>query len=206
MANQTLPDLCDAYKWTPEGRRDSLDHTVEFSELLRLHWGQVFRTCLCIVRDHHDAEDAAQDCFLRAFAHLHQFKGEAQISTWLNSIARNCSLMLLRKKRNRREVMIENSLGSDGNSALLDPPDSRPDQLKNVLCAENFRLLVKSVAALPNTLRTTADLILLNERTLQEVGQILEVSNAAVKSRLFRARRRLMPISKTRRATKVELR
>ena len=205
MTDQSLRDPYDILKRAPECCRDSLGHAVEFSELVRLYWGQVFRTCLRIVRDHHDAEDAAQDCFLRAFSHLHQFKGEAQISTWLNSIARNCSLMLLRKKRNRREVMIENSPEPNGNSALLDRPDNRPDQLKNVLYAESFGLLVKSVAALPNTLRTTADLILLNERTLQEVCQILEVPHATAKSRLYRARRRLMRVSKNRSAIKVEL-
>ena len=190
----------------PIGSRDSSVHDADLSEFVRSHWGQVFRTCLCIVRDYHDAEDAAQDCFLRACSHLSQFRGEAQISTWLNSIARNCSLMILRKKRNRREVMVENAPDTDVNLALLDPPDSRPDQLKGVLCAESFGLLVKSVAALPTTLRSTADLILLNERTLQEAGQILDVSNATVKSRLFRARRRLTRVAKSRSAKEVELR
>lgn len=185
--------------------RDSSVHNADFSELVRLHWGQVFRTCLCIVRNHHDAEDAAQDCFLRAFSHLHQFQGEAQIRTWLNSIARNGSLTILRKRRSRPEVKIENLSDANGNLALFDPPDSRPDQLSCVLYTENFRLLVKSITALPTTLRTTADLIILNERTLQEVAQILDVSNASVKTRLFRARRHLKRVSKTRKAMEVQL-
>src|ERR1700746_1302870 len=69
--------------------RDSSVHNADFSELVTLHWSQVFRTCLRIVRNQHDGEDAAQDSFLRAFSHLHQFQGEAQFSTWLHSIARN---------------------------------------------------------------------------------------------------------------------
>jgi RNA polymerase sigma-70 factor (ECF subfamily) len=75
------------------------------------------------VRNYHDAEDAAQDCFLRAFSHLLQFRGEAEFSTWLNSIARNCSLMLLRRRRNRPEVKIEDWPDSNGNLALFNPPD-----------------------------------------------------------------------------------
>ena len=180
----------------PKRSRDSLVYNADFSELVKLHWEQVFRVCLRITRNEHDAEDAAQDCFLRAFSHLHQFQGNALFSTWLNSIARNCSLMLLRKRRNRPQVRIENAPESNGDPALFDPPDSRPDQLSCVLHAESFKLVVKSIAALPTTLRTTADLIILNERTLQEACQILEITNACVKSRLFRARHRLKRASK----------
>ena len=181
----------------PEHRGSSV-HNADFSELVRLHWSQVFRTCLRIVRNQHDAEDAAQDSFLRAFSHLHQFQGEAQFSTWLNSIARNCSLMLLRRRRNRPEIKLEASPHGSGELAMLDPPDVRPDQLSHVLFAERFGRLVKSIGALPPTLRATADLVILNELTLQEVGQTLEISNATVKSRLFRARRRLNRLDKGR--------
>ena len=174
---------------TPECSREAYANNVDFSELLKSHWGQVFRICLRITRNEHDAEDAAQDCFLRAFSHLHQFQGKAQISTWLCSIARNCSLMLLRKRRTRQEAQIENSPSSNG--AFIDPPDSRPDQLSRVSHAESCELLAKSIAALPIRLRTVADLFILNELTVREVAQILDLSNSSVKSRLFRARRRL---------------
>src|SRR5580658_4444755 len=94
----------------PKCSRDSSVHNADFSEFMRLQWEQVFRTCLSIVRNHHDAEDSGQDSFLRAFSHLNQFQGEAQFSTWINSIASNCSLMFLRRRRNRNrpEVKSEN--------------------------------------------------------------------------------------------------
>jgi RNA polymerase sigma factor (sigma-70 family) len=166
-------------------------YSVDFSELVRMHWEQVFRICLLITRNEHDAEDAAQDCFLRAFAHLHQFQGKAQISTWLHSIARNCSLMVLRKRRIRQEVPLENSPASSGDMLPHEPADRGPDQLSRVLFAESHGLAIRSIAALPPTLRSAADLIILNELTLQEAGQILDISNASLKSRIFRARRRL---------------
>ena len=72
---------------------------ADFAELVRAHWAHVFRICLGITRNKHDAEDAAQDCFLNAFSHFHQFQGRAQISTWLHSIARNSSLMLLQEEK-----------------------------------------------------------------------------------------------------------
>ena len=86
---------------------------------------------------------------------------------------------------------MENSPDSDGNKPLLEPADSGPDQLSRVLYAESHGLFIRSIAALPSTLRTAADLIILNELTQQEAAQILQISNASMKSRMFRARRRL---------------
>lgn len=191
---------------SPKRSRNSSVDNADFSELVRLHHKQVFRVCLNITRNHHDAEDATQDCFLRAFSHLHQFQGKAQFSTWLNSIARNCSLMHLRKRRNRTVGQIENAPEPNSNQGLFDPPDSRPNQLSCCLYAESSEMLLKSIAALPTNLRTTADLIILDERTLQEASSILDISSASVKSRLFRARNRLKRAFKTRTAIKCELR
>jgi hypothetical protein len=82
------------------------------------------------------ARDSSPGLLLARIFALTQFQGEAHISTWLNSIARNCSLMLLRKRRNRPEVKIENSPDPNSNPALFDPPDSRPDQLSCVVRRE----------------------------------------------------------------------
>lgn len=180
----------------PQCSRDSSVHGLDFSELVRLHWGLVFRICLHITRDQHDAEDAAQDCFLRAFSHLSQFQGKAQISTWLSSIAKNSSLMLLRKRRRRQEVEIQNSPDSNGDLPMLDPTDSKPNQLSRVLYSENCDLLDKAIAALPIRLRAVADLFIFSELNLQEIGRILNISNTSAKSRLYRARRRLSRFEK----------
>lgn len=178
-----------------KGTNSSTD-SVDFSEVVRLHWRQVFRICLRITRNEHDAEDAAQDCFLRAFSHFHQFLGKSQFSTWLHSIARNCSLMLLRKRRGQ-EIPMHNSLDSNGELVLLEPADTRPDQLSRFLYAEHWLRLTESIAVLPGTLRTTAELVILKERPLQEVCKILDISHASVKSRLYRARRRMSRFEKT---------
>ena len=81
----------------------------------------------------------------------------------------------------------------DGESGLrwLEPSDSNPDQLSRVLNAESRARFIRSIAALPANLRSAADLIILNELTLEEAGRILEISDGCVKSRLYRARRRL---------------
>lgn len=178
--------------------RDSSGHTVEFSELFRSHWTQVLRICLRITRNQHDAEDAAQDCFMRAFSHLHQFQGNAQITTWLYTIARNSSLMLLRKRASKQEEPIERWPDSYGDLPPFSPTDGCLDPLRCVLHAETCGLLLQSVATLPTKLRAVAKLFFLEERTLQEVGQALNISSAGAKSRLFRVRRRLSRFEKSR--------
>jgi RNA polymerase sigma-70 factor (ECF subfamily) len=190
MRCEAFPEK-EACSYAPDCNPESSVHSVDFHEIVRLHWGQVFRVCLRITRNEHDAEDAAQDCFLRAFSHFQQFQGKAQFSTWLNSIARNSSLMVLRKRRSRQEIQMESSADSTGETLLLEPVDRGPDQLSRVLCVEGCALLIRSIAALPVTLRSAADLVILNELTIQEAGRILEISEASLKSRLFRARRRL---------------
>lgn len=80
----------------------------------------------------------------------------------------------------------------------INPIDNRPDQLVHVLFSEGCEQLNKSIAALPASLRTIADLVIIRQRTLQEVSQVLDLSNSSVKTRLLRARRRLRRIIKAR--------
>ena len=66
---------------------------------------KLFCTVCRITRNHEDAEDAVQDAFLRAFLHLQSFDGRSTFSTWLTRIGINSALMILRKRRNSREVI-----------------------------------------------------------------------------------------------------
>src|ERR1700731_4916212 len=89
---------------------DSLLATAKSGEaaavdtLYRAHAEKLFRTVHRITRNREDAEDAVQDSFLRAFLHLQSFDGRSTFSTWLTRIAINSALMILRKKRNFREI------------------------------------------------------------------------------------------------------
>src|ERR1700758_117515 len=65
---------------------------------------KLFCTVVRITRNHEDAEDAVQDAFLSAFLHIQSFDGRSTFSTWLTRIGINSALMILRKRRNSREV------------------------------------------------------------------------------------------------------
>src|SRR5260370_1176110 len=78
--------------------------TAAFNLLYRAYAGKILRTVHRITRNHEDAEDAFHDAFLRAFLQIQTFDGRSAFSTWLTRIGINSALMLLRKKRNSREV------------------------------------------------------------------------------------------------------
>lgn len=82
-------------------------------------------------------------------------------------------------------------LDGEGGLRLFEPSDSNPDQLSRVVYAESRERFMRSIAALPGNLRSAVDLVILDELSLEEAGQVLEVSDGCVKSRLYRARRRL---------------
>ena len=105
--------------------------TGTLDALYRAHADKLFCTIRRVTRNHEDAEDAVQDAFLSAFLHLQSFDGRSTFSTWLTRIGVNAALMILRKRRNSREV----SVHSDGeNDTAWEVPDSaiaRPFGRKN---------------------------------------------------------------------------
>src|ERR1700756_2362490 len=74
-----------------------------FIEICRRHSPMVRKRIFSIVRNHEDAEDALQDTLLRAYRHLGTFRRSCKFSTWLSSIGTNTALMILRKRKTRKE-------------------------------------------------------------------------------------------------------
>ena len=78
-----------------------------FAELYSAYSRRLFQTILSITRNPHDAEEALQDTFLRAYLAIKSFEGKSQIYTWLTRIAVNTALMVLRKQRTRPELLFD---------------------------------------------------------------------------------------------------
>ena len=92
--------------------------------LYRAYAEKLFRTVHRITRNREDAEDAVQDSLLRAFLHLKSFDGRSTFSTWLTRIGINSALIILRKKRNSREISAD---GSGVDETAWEVPDSAPN-------------------------------------------------------------------------------
>lgn len=152
-----------------------------FTELYNEYSRIIYRRIFAIMRNRSDAEDAMQDCFLKAFVGIRQFKGKAEFSTWLMRIAINCSLTVLRKGYRRSEF----SIGIDDSYPQISFRDRLPNPEQRYDHVQRYRGVVNSIKRLPAHMRVVAELRLLHEKSIDETGEILGLSQAATKARFL---------------------
>jgi len=158
-----------------------------FERIMRRHNQRVFRAARAIVKDDAEAEDVMQETYTRAFAHLSQFRGEAQLGTWLVRIAVHEAFARLRRRRRLAP------LPPDDDVETLPMPD-RPmpiDPEREANNAELRRLLERAIDELPETYRTVFVLREVEGLSTATTAECLGVSEEVVKTRLSRARLRL---------------
>ena len=170
--------------------------SAPFGELCERHMKRVFRVTRRIMPNREDAEDAVQDCFLNAFVHLKDFDGRSQFATWLTRIAINVALMKLRKNRGAREVPMDEPNPSFEPVAQREFRDDAPDPEESCSARERRELLNTAILGLRPRARRVVELHQLQEHSVRETAQILGISTAAVKTRMFHARAALhrMPV------------
>jgi RNA polymerase sigma factor (sigma-70 family) len=159
-----------------------------FDELHKRHAAKMFRVAHRITRHREDAEDAVQESFLSAYVHLKNFEGRARFSTWLSRIASNTALMKVRRNRVTREVPIEEPTERFESRPEDKLEDSSPNPEEICAKAEQEAALRDAIAKLRPTLRETVELYQLLECSLHETANVLGISVAATKGRLFHAR------------------
>ena len=158
-----------------------------FDELVRRYQNKVYRLSYKILRHEDDAAEALQDAFLSAYRGLRNFKVESTFSTWLYRIATNASLMKYRKRRDNH-ISLEQSQAPSEDAEPLQLPDWSAQPAEELLTAETREVMEEGIQRLPEELRTVFVLRDIEGLSNAEVAEILELSVAAVKSRLHRAR------------------
>jgi len=159
---------------------------------LQLHYSRkLYNTILRITKNREDAEDALQDTFMRAYLALRNFEGRSSVRSWLTRIAINSALILLRKRRNHPEVCFD--LGSEPEKDVthLEPKDPYPNPEQ--VCDQRQRCanIRRAIGRLQAKLREPLQTRMTHGSSLQELARTLDITEAAVKSRLYRARMRL---------------
>ena len=142
-----------------------------------------------------DAEDAVQDALLAAYKHLNQFRGEAQLSTWLTTIVINCARMHLRKRSRYTHVSLDSRIGEDQEYRLSDTlVDHRPNPEDECHRSTLNARLMKSAAQLSPTLRRTFHLRFVNHLSVGETARVLGVPTGTVKAQTARAKAKLQKL------------
>lgn len=139
------------------------------------------------VRDHAEAQDVAQEAFIKAYRALPNFRGDSAFYTWIYRIAINTAKNYL-VARNRRppssDVEIEDAEFFDGNDGMheLNTPEH------NVLCEELENTIAQAFKDLPPDLRTAVTLREIDGLSYEEIAEVMDCPVGTVRSRIFRAR------------------
>ena len=144
-----------------------------------------------MMRNNEDAEDVVQESFQQAFIHLKNFNGDSRFSTWLSRIAINAALMKLRKKHRLWDVSLDESAQSEESSFRIEAEDQGPTPEQLYAQKERERILSKAMSELAPGMRKAIELRELGERSTEETAQIMGISVAAVKARVFHGRKKL---------------
>jgi RNA polymerase sigma-70 factor, ECF subfamily len=164
----------------------------ELQRVLSLSSTSFYRCALRLLGNRADAEDAVQEAVLAAHKHLHQFRGESQMSTWLTTIVSNCARMQLRKRPPQIHMPLDEQIGEDEryfiSERLADTRPSPEDECRNSELAAHLR---KCTALLSPSLRRTFQLRIADGLSIFETAQVLGVPQGTVQAQLARARRKL---------------
>ena len=159
-----------------------------FGQLYERHRLRVYNTTYRVLRQSQDAEDAVQRCFQRALTNLSRFREDSKFSTWVTRIAINEALMLLRQ---RRTTVPLTEVGHDDGETpcLVEFVDRAPSPEQTVAENEVRDALTQAVSRLRKNLRAVILLREFRGLTCEETARHLGLTVAAVKARMFHARR-----------------
>jgi RNA polymerase sigma-70 factor (ECF subfamily) len=159
-----------------------------FSRLCELHSAHLLRTISRITRNNEDAEDALQDTFMRAFIHRNSFDGRAQFVTWMTRIAINSALMLLRKRRRHVMVSIDGGFEEEDRFLPSELADDADDPECLLLKSETNEWLRRGIGDLDHKLRIALEVWVAQGSSTKEGARRLNISTAAFKARITRAK------------------
>ncbi len=162
-----------------------------FESLAKRHQRRILALAFRYTRVREDAEDIVQETFKKAFVHLQKLEGKSSFSTWLTRIVINESLMSLRRRRTLHEVPADDSSGDHGTTPGPDLPDASPDPEATYLQKEEARIVSAAIRHLRPGMRRAVELRELGDLSTQETARRMGLSVAAIKGRVFHARKEL---------------
>ena len=162
-----------------------------FTELVNRYAQRVFRVARHITKNDQDAEDVLQDTFLKAYSRLGQFEGNAKFYTWIVRVAVNEALMRMRRGKNRVTVSLDQELETSDGAIQRELPAETESPEESLSRTELRESLTQAIDSLSEIYRPVFVLRDVEGLSTEETAEMLNLSLAAVKSRLLRARLQL---------------
>ncbi|QOR66816.1 RNA polymerase sigma factor SigW [Cytobacillus suaedae] len=161
-----------------------------FAEIVELYKDKVFQLCYRMLGNRHEAEDIAQEAFLRAYVNIHSYDTKRKFSTWLYRIATNLSIDRIRKKKPDYYLDAEVA-GTEGltmYSQVAADVSLPEDEVESLELQETIQ---KEILKLPDKYRSVIVLKYIDELSLKEISEILDLPVGTVKTRIHRGREAL---------------
>jgi RNA polymerase sigma-70 factor, ECF subfamily len=162
-----------------------------FRTIMERHNRRLYRVARAMLKDDSEAEDAVQEAYVRAFAALADFRGEASLATWLTRITVNEALGRKRKQRPTIELEALEALQERTAQIIHFPNMTDSDPERSAAQHEIRRMLEASIDQLPEAFRTVFVMRDVEEFSIDETATLLGIRPETVKTRLHRARRML---------------
>lgn len=163
-----------------------------FRIVMQRHNRRLYRVARSVVQDDSEAEDVVQEAYVRAFGSLRQFRGDSSLATWLTRIALNEALGRLRRQRPMVDLEVLDAEPS-GTSRVIPfpmmPTDTDPERM--AAQRQIRRLIEGAIDSLPEIFRVVFVMRDVEDMSIEETADFLDLHPATVKTRLHRARRLL---------------
>jgi len=156
-----------------------------YADLVKRHQRFVFTLAMRFAKGREDAEEIAQDCFIKAYRSLAAFEGQSKFSTWLYSIVYTTAMTFLRKKR------VDTDSIDDENTYIQVESQSSAFDVNSAENKSRSFYLNQAIGQLLPDDATIITLFYQGEQSLEEIGRALGMETNTVKVKLFRARQRL---------------
>jgi RNA polymerase sigma-70 factor (ECF subfamily) len=166
-------------------------HSPAFTTLVRRHDRYLYRVARSVLRDDHEAEDVVQQTFLQAFTKMADFRGEANLRTWLTRIALNEALRRGRRHRTTVELGQIDTAQERARSQIYLSPLTSSTPERAAARGQIRQMLERAIDDLPPAFRTVLVMRDVEEASVEETANVLGIKPETVRTRLHRARRML---------------
>jgi RNA polymerase sigma-70 factor, ECF subfamily len=161
-----------------------------YGEIVEIYKDKVFQLCYRMLGNRHESEDIAQEAFIRAFINIHSFNIDLKFSTWLYRIATNLCIDRIRKKKPDFFLDAEVS-GTDGLTMYSQIPSKADMPEKELESLELEETIQREIMKLPDKYRSVIVLKYIDELSLNEISELLNLPIGTVKTRIHRGREAL---------------